>query len=77
LAKAKTVTAAEVPEGAAGAVLALAPNLGLVSDQRAANGGVMAGVKTGADTQPNWPFFGRETKTPPEFFWRRFWFARG
>ena len=44
-AKAKTVTAAEVSEGAAGAVLALASNLGLVSDQRAANGGVMAGVK--------------------------------
>jgi hypothetical protein len=45
LAKAKTVTAAEVPEGAAGAVFDLASKLGLVSDQRAANGGVMAGVK--------------------------------
>jgi len=32
-AKAKTVTAAEGQEGAAGAVLALAPDLGLVSDQ--------------------------------------------
>jgi hypothetical protein len=45
LAKAKTVTAAEVQEGAAGAVFDLAPNLGLVSDRRAANGGVTAGVK--------------------------------
>jgi hypothetical protein len=44
-AKAKTVTAAEVSEGAAGAVFDLAPNLGLVSNQRAANGGVTAGVK--------------------------------
>jgi hypothetical protein len=44
-AKAKTVTAAERQEGDAGAVFDLAANLGLVSDQRAANGGVMAGVK--------------------------------
>jgi hypothetical protein len=50
LAKAKTVTAAEVQEGAAGAVFDLAPNLGLVSDQRAANGRVTAGLKTGVET---------------------------
>jgi hypothetical protein len=44
-AKAKTVTAAEGQEGAAGAVFDLAPVPGWVSDRRAANGGVMAGVK--------------------------------
>ena len=44
-AKAKTVTAAEGQEGDAGAVLDLASNLGLMSDQREAKGGVMAGVK--------------------------------
>jgi hypothetical protein len=48
-AKAKTVTAAEGQAEAAGAVFDLASNLGWVSDQRAANGGVMAGVKTGED----------------------------
>jgi hypothetical protein len=64
LAKAKTVTAAEVQEGDAGAVFDLAPVLGLVSDQRAANGGVMAGVKTGVDRQPNFVLPGRDTKTP-------------
>jgi hypothetical protein len=52
-AKAKTVTVAEGQEGAAGAVFDLAPNLGLVSDERAANGGVIAGVKKGEDTQPD------------------------
>ena len=50
LAKAKTVTAAEGLEGAAGAVFDLAPNLGLVSDQRAANGGVMAAKKKAKKT---------------------------
>jgi hypothetical protein len=67
LAKAKTVTAAEGQEGAAGAVFDLAPNLGLVSDQRAANGGVMAGVKKGEDTQPNPPFWGARRKRRQSF----------
>jgi hypothetical protein len=44
------VTVAEGQEGAAGAVFDLASKLGLVSDQRAANGGVMAGVKKGKTT---------------------------
>ena len=39
------MTAAEGQEGAAGAVFDLAPNPGLVSDERAANGRVMVGVK--------------------------------
>jgi hypothetical protein len=66
-AKAKTVTAAEVQEGDAGAVFDLAANLGLVSDQRAANGGVMAGVKKGEDTQPNSPFWGARRKRRQSF----------
>jgi hypothetical protein len=45
LVKAKTVTAAERERGAAGAVFDVTANLGLVSDERAASGGVMAGVK--------------------------------
>jgi len=66
-AKAKTVTAAEGQEGAAGAVFDLASNLGLVSDERAANGGVMAGVKKGEDTQPNSPFWGARRKRRQSF----------
>jgi hypothetical protein len=66
-AKAKTVTAAEGQEGAAGAVFDLASNLGLVSDERAANGGVMAGVKKGEDTQPNPPFGGARRKRRQSF----------
>jgi hypothetical protein len=73
-AKAKTVTAAEGQEGAAGAVFDLASNLGLVSDERAANGGVMAGVKKGEDTQPNSPFGARDENAVRVFltaFWGR------
>jgi hypothetical protein len=44
-AKAKTVTVAKGQKGDAGAVFDLAPNVGLVSDKRAANGGGMACVK--------------------------------
>ena len=51
-AKAKTVTAAEGQEGDAGAVLDLAPKVGAVSDERAANGGMMAGVKKAKDNHP-------------------------
>jgi len=51
-AKAKTVTAAEGQEGDAGAVFDLAPKLGAVSDERAANGGMMAGVKKAKDNHP-------------------------
>jgi hypothetical protein len=51
-AKAKTVTAAEVQEGDAGAVFDLASILGLVSDRRAANGGVTAGVKKAKTDNP-------------------------
>jgi len=51
-AKAKTVTAAEGQEGDAGAVFDLAPKVGAVSDERAANGGMMAGVKKAKDNHP-------------------------
>ena len=44
-AKAKTVTVLKGQKGDAGAVFDLAPKVGSVSDKRAANGGVMAGVK--------------------------------
>ena len=44
-AKAKTVTVLKWQKGDAGAVFDLAPNVGSVSDKRAANGGVMAGVR--------------------------------
>jgi hypothetical protein len=37
-------------KGDAGAVFDLAPGLGSVSDKRAANGGVMAGVKKAKKT---------------------------
>jgi len=73
-AKAKTVTAAEGQEGAAGAVFDLASIPGLVSDRRAANGGVMAGVKTGEDTQPDSSGRGARRKCRQSFltaFWCR------
>ena len=44
-AKAKTVTVGKGQKGDAGAVFDLAPEVGSVSDKRAANGGVMAGEK--------------------------------
>ena len=49
-AKAKTVTVAKGQKGDAGAVFDLAPKVGSVSDKRAANGGVMAGVKRAKKT---------------------------
>ena len=49
-AKAKTVTVAKGQKGDAGAVFDLAPELGSVSDKRAANGGVMACVKKAKKT---------------------------
>ena len=48
-AKAKTVTVAKGQKGDAGAVFDLAPKVGSVSDKRAANGGVMACEKKGAE----------------------------
>ena len=44
-AKAKTVTVLKGQKGDAGAVFDLAPEVGAVSDQRAAKGRVTAGVK--------------------------------
>jgi hypothetical protein len=52
-AKAKTVTAVEGQEGTAGAVLAFAPNLGWVPDERAAKGRSDSRRKKGEDRQPN------------------------
>jgi hypothetical protein len=49
-AKAKTVTVVKGQKGDAGAVFDLAPGLGSVSDKRAANDGVMAGVKKAQKT---------------------------
>jgi len=46
------VTAAEGQDGDAGAVFDLAPKVGAVSDERAANGGMMAGVKQAKDNHP-------------------------
>jgi hypothetical protein len=40
-------------KGDAGAVFDLAPKVGSVSDKRAANGGVMAGEKKGAENNVN------------------------
>ena len=70
------MTVAEGQEGAAGAVFDLAPVLGLVSDWRAANGGVMAGVKKGEDTQPNSPFGGAKRKRRQSFS-DGVWVSRG
>jgi xanthine dehydrogenase iron-sulfur cluster and FAD-binding subunit A len=49
-AKAKTVTVAKRQKGDAGAAFDLAPELGSVSDRRAANGGVAACVKKAKKT---------------------------
>jgi hypothetical protein len=49
-AKAKTVTVGKGQKGDAGAVFDLAPEVGSVSDKRAANGGVMACVKKAKNT---------------------------
>ena len=49
-AKAKTVTEAKGQKGDAGAVFDLAPNVGSVSDRRAANGGAMTCVKKAKKT---------------------------
>jgi hypothetical protein len=46
------VTVGKGQNGDAGAVFDLAPKVGSVSDKRAANGGVMACVKKGEETQP-------------------------
>jgi hypothetical protein len=52
-AKAKTVTVAKGQRGDAGAVFDLAPDVGSVSDKRAANGGVTACVKKAKTNNPN------------------------
>jgi hypothetical protein len=52
-AKAKTVTVAKGQKGDAGAVFDLAPDVGSVSDKRAANGRVTACVKTGEENNLN------------------------
>jgi hypothetical protein len=52
-AKAKTVTVGKGRRGDAGAVFALAPKVGSVSDQRAANAGMMECEKKGEDKHPD------------------------